>query len=586
MIRSLYLVIALIYLGLVTGCSTLGVEPARQILLQVDNITTGPAASRPAVMEFDGKPALLYVNKDDRLLFQYGTRIQMLDETAPVKGGNFFQLHTQDKHLHALWWSHSKEKNIYVASSTDSGETFSPVSIVNDAHGVLPPFSVTRGGAGELGVTYHDERLPKYQAFFNRSTDYGRTWANPDQRLDLPPSEQKSSDVHEPMSVESGAIWFSAWTDNVQIKGQQTYRIVSRLTEDAGVTWTEPKVLYSADHQISALQVRSQGNNIAIAADDLTHGVFALSSTDQGRNWKSAGIAAGSEGVSNSGIALAVDAGRAYLVWMLDRKGEKTHVMRAGVDLAQATWLGAAQRMDTKEYDNTRSLSPEILVDARGVVTAAWVDYRDIRTNIYLSASSDKGLTWSKPQPMLKPGETAAGWPNLIKWKDSAAVAYELYPTDRVREGKFIVRELAYDDKAKIFLGMPRPSQLSDDERKSKLEQRVKQLWDARVAADYDAAYDFFDFAYKAAYPKKYYVNSVGVITYLTYKTEELSLVGNEASVKMKIKYEVTPTSIPSTTHKLTIPPVETDLPTKWVWVGNDWYMVYSPSFDPPLLEY
>jgi hypothetical protein len=581
--HSLYKVIGLIYLGFLTGCASVGLDPSVQLLAQIDDVATGPLATRPVVIELEGKLASLYANKANQLTFQYGSQRRAID---PSEGANFFQLRVQDQHLHALWWSHAGAKNLYITSSTNRGETFSPVSIINDSTGVLPPFSVTTGSAGQLGVTYHDERLAKFQAYFNRSTDYGRTWPKPDFRLDPPPPEQRSSDVHEPKSVESGPIWFSAWTDNVYVNGQQAYRIVSRLTEDAGLTWTEPKVLYSADHQISSLQVKSQGDNIVIAADDLNRGVFALSSTDQGRNWKSAGIVAGSDGVSNSGVALDVNAGRAHLVWMLDRKGEKTHVMRAGLDTAQATWFGPAERMDEKVWDNTRSLSPEILVTKLGVVMAAWVDYSDIRPNIYLSASGDQGATWSKPKPMLTQGEASAGWPNLIQWGDSAAVAYEIYPTDRIREGKFIVRELSYDHKAKNFTGLARPVELSDAARKSRLEQRVKNLWDARVAGDYETAYDMFDFAYKAAYPKRFYVSSVGVITYLNHKTEDLSIAGNEAHVKMKIKYEVTPTTLPTTGTKLTIPPVEIETPTMWVWVGNDWYMVFKPSYDPAMLEY
>ena len=583
MMPNLFRVVALIFLGFLSGCAGTGLEPVGQLLVQVDDVATGPSDTRPVVMELDGKLVLLYTNKANRLTFQHGDR---KSEIVPSDGANSFQLHIQDQHLYALWWSHAGEKNIYITSSTNNGETFSPISIINDSHGVLPPFSVTRGTAGQLGVTYHDERLPKYQAYFNRSTDYGRTWPKPDVRLDPPPPEGRSSDVYEPMSVESGPIWFSAWNDNVYINGNREYRIVSRFTEDAGLTWTEPKVLYTSDHQISSMQVKSQDGNIVIAANDLNRGVFALASTDQGRSWKNAGVVSGTAGVSNSGVAVAIAGGRAHLVWMLDRNGEKTHIMRAGLDIAQAVWLGDAGRMDEKVHDRTRSLSPDIYVTKAGVVMAAWVDYSDIRPNIYLSASADQGVTWTKPQAMLKPGEISAGWPKLIGWKDTAAIAYEIYPTDRIREGKFNVRELTYDEKVKNFAGFARVSPLNDNDRKSRLEQRVQQLWDARVAADYDKAYDIFDFAYRAAYPKKFYVSSVGVITYLTYKTEDLSIVGNEANVKMKIKYEVTPTTLPTTGTKLTSPPVEIETPTMWVWVGNDWYMVYKPSYDPAMLEY
>lgn len=581
--RSLFSLIVLIYLGLVSGCATVGLDATRQLLVQIDDIATGPLATRPAIIELDGKPAVLYANKANHLTFQYGDRIGKM---KPVEGASYFQLHVQDQDLHAFYWSHAGEKNLYAASSSNRGETFSPVSVINDSHGVLPPFSVVQGNGGQLGVVYRDERLPNYQTYFNRSTDYGRSWPKPDLRLDPPPPEQRSSDVQESTIVESGAIWFSAWPDNVYSDGLRKYRIVSRFTEDAGVTWTEPKVLYTADHQISSMQVKSQGADIIIAADGLNQGIFALTSSDQGRSWNNAGIVVGSEGGNNSGVALAVDAGRGHIVWVQEENAKKPRIMYAGLDLAKSKWFRMAERMDRKKYDNTRSVSPEILVTKMGVVMASWLDYSDIRPNIYLSASGDGGENWSKPQAMLKQGEASVGWPNLIRWRDTAAVGYEIYPTDQIREGKFMAKELSYDHKERNFVGLARPSQLSDVERKSILEQRVKQLWDARVAGDYEKAYDIFDFAYKSAYPKKFYVNNVGVISYLTYKTDDLSIVGNEANVKMKIKYEVTPTTLPISGTKLTVPPVETETPTKWVWVGNDWYMVYQPSFDPPMLDY
>ncbi len=134
--------------------------------------------------------------------------------------------------------------------------------------------------------------------------------------------------------------------------------------------------------------------------------------------------------------------------------------------------------------------------------------------------------------------------------------------------------------------GLPGPAQISEAERKARLEQRIKALWESRVAGNYEPSYDMFDFAYKATTPKKYYLDSVGVITYLSFSVNDISIAGNEASVKMKVKYEIKPTLEPSTGKKITIPPVDADVPNTWVWVGNDWYLVYAPSIEPPMLKY
>jgi hypothetical protein len=151
-------------------------------------------------------------------------------------------------------------------------------------------------------------------------------------------------------------------------------------------------------------------------------------------------------------------------------------------------------------------------------------------------------------------------------------------------DGKFVVRLLPAGNGAK---GLHGQSQVSEAERKARLEQRVKSLWETRVADNYEPTYDMFDFAYKAAIPKKNYLDTVGVITFLSFSLDDISIKGNEASVKMKIKYEVKPTMLPIAGGKtITVAPVEVDATNTWVWVDNDWYMVFAPSYEPPQLKY
>lgn len=569
---------------LIGGCA---VPPPEMVLAQVDDIATGALQTRPAVIEMDGKPTILYSTKADRVALRIGDQIKLLDETARVKqGGSYFQLQSNGKDLRALWWSHQDGKNIYFTSSADGGRRFEPVSMVNEDHGVLPPFTVTSGPEGVVGVTYHDERLPNYQAFFNRSVDGGRTWPIKDQRLDTPPVEARSTDVHEPQSVQTNSVWISAWTDSVRRDGRSSFRIVSRRSDDAGLSWTQPVVLYSSDHQISSLVVKADANNIVMAADDLERGIFALTSLDNGRSWSNTGILAATDHASNSGINLTLFKQRAHLVWMQERAGEKIRIMAASLDIAQTAWLEAVQRVDVKSHDNTRSISPVVMATSEGVLLAAWVDYRDIRPNIYLAASYDQGRSWSTPRSLLAPGEVSAGWPQLVRWADQAAISYEIYPTDRILNGKLVVRRISLGDSSKGLVGLHGPSLITENERAARLASRVKAMWDARLAAEYDKAYDMFDFAYKASTPKKYYLENVGSITYLSFSVDDIAITGNEASVRMKLKYEVKPTIIPMTGKPLSVPPVDVESPSTWVWVGGDWYMVYAPSFEPPQLKY
>lgn len=573
------------------GCSTLGTGVnADGRLVQIDDILTGAPQTRPAVVDLNGKPALLYASKDNRITFQYGDQRQKLDATAPVTGGTTYQLHAADQKLLAMWWSHQDGKNLYASLSHDQGKAFAPTAIVNISNGVLPFYDVLRGPQDALGVVYLDEREPGYVAFFNRSPDFGKTWGRPDQRLDTTPPTQRNS-VQEPQAVESGSAWFAAWVDVERTADGIGYRIVGRRSEDAGQHWSEPVVIYRPQKFVSSLTVHALGDTIVIAGDELSRGIFALASNDQGRSWKSGGFVSGSDfkpgqdGTSNSGVDVALTQGRAHVVWMQDRAPTKTQIMRAALDTTQGTWLSAAQRLDIKEHENTRSMIPTTMVSKRGVIWTAWIDYRDIRPNVYLSYSADNGVSWSSPKSLLRPGEVSAGFPKFYPWGNDVALGYEIYSTDRQLDGSFVLRTLSVREDGQPAPALIEPSKISGAERKAKLVQRVEALWKARVAGEYEFSYEVFDFAYKAAVAKKTYVENAGAITYHTFSVEDVSMAGSEATVKMKAKYEMKPTFLPSG-KPIKLEPIEVELTNTWVWVGNDWYLMYSPAYGQPYLRY
>ena len=579
--------VSLVSLIALSGCAAVGSSNQATVLAELNDAVTGSQSSRVAVAEVNGTPAMLYSTKEDRVGFALGDKRQLVDETARVRnGGGYFQLKPLNGKLHAIWWSHQDGKNIYLTSSADDGKQFAPVSMVNSDNGVLPPFSMAANTDGVVGMTYQDERLGGYQAYANRSADGGRNWANPDTRLDEPQGKQ-TTEVHESQMVQVGNNWVSTWTDILRGSGQATYRIMTRRSEDGGLSWSAPVVIGTATSQFSSLILRVQGGNIVAAADELNQGIVAYTSADAGRTWRTTGVLPGTEKLSNSGVDLAVYGSRAHVVWMQERQGEKVRVMRASFDVPQAKWLvDAPQRLDVKQYNNTKSLSPSIVATTQGALVASWVDYRDIRPNIYLAASYDQGQNWSLPQALLTPGETSAGWPQMLPWGNQAAIGYEVYAGDRTATGKYVLRLLPAGESARGLPGLPTVQPLTEADRKAKLEQRIKALWDYRIAGNYEAAYDIFDFAYKSGTPKKAYSSTVGVITYLAATVKDLAVNGNEADVNMKLRYEVQPTIVPSTGKSITLPAMDVDAPNKWVWVGNDWFLVYTPSFEPAQLKY
>lgn len=584
-IKKVAAVSSLIFVG---ACAQMGTGPTETpVLATLDDVSTGSLQFRPAVVIRGPQATILHSTKEGRVALQQGKERKLLDETARVKkGGSYFQLKDLgDGHVHALWWSHEKGKNGYFTASTDGGATFSPVSMVNSENQILQPITWVQGKEKVLGIAYHDERLPNYQVFFNRSLDGGRSWAPQDQRLDTPPATGRSSFVAEPQLVQTSQAWILAWVDTIAAQ-DGAFRVIMRKSVDDGLTWSEPKTLYAGTKHISALAVRSNGDSVAIVADELEKGIFSIVSSDHGMNWTTVPILNGTEHASNSGIETSFGRDRLHITWMQDRADTKTRIYAATLDLVSKNWISSAQRLDIKTAENTRSQTPTILATKAGPLIAAWVDYRDIRSNIYLAYSYDQGNTWSEPEPLSKPGALAHGWPQLLPHAEAAALAYEIYPSDRVTDGRFIVESLAMSREERAKKTNLLAQKITAEERSSRLRERIRSLWDARIAADYATAYEYFDFAYKSATPKKNYVEAVGVITYLDAKLDTVEIVGNEARVNMKLRYEVKPTIVPFTGKPIVVAPVDVESPNTWVWVDDDWYLVYHPTFDPPVLKY
>ena len=591
--RFLSGLVSSIVLTFIGGCAANVASSASTIgkqLAQLNDSTTGAPQTQPAVVQVDGQPALLYVNKDNRIVFQRGQQKLLIDETARVKGGNRIQLHAQDNHLYAMWWSHENGKGLYFTSSVNQGNSFEAVSTVNDQTGVLAPQSLLRGQDGVLGMTYLDERQQRFQAYFNRSTDFGRTWGRPDQRLDIPPKDDQPSFVLDFQSVESGSAWVSAWLDVNRTSDSPGYKIVAARTEDAGLHWSTPQVVYSSEKFLASLQISAVGNRIVVGADENEKGVIALTSNDHGRTWNPLDPIAGSraadgaEHFSNSGIRLAIAGDRAHLVWNEDQKGKKTIIKYGSLNIDQAKWTGEAVRLDTKTGSNTRSMSPSILASSKGQVVTAWVDYRDIRPNVYYSASNDGGQTWSSPAPVAPPGEISAGQQKLIAWDDGVAIGYETYPTDLPTDGSYTLRLLSVDGTG-VFAGV-RSSfpQFDEAERKARLEQRIKALWDYRVAGNFKATYEMYDYAFRAATPEASFLSGASYLTYNSYSYKDIALNGNEATVQMKVSYEAKSAFLVGKVVKL--PPTDAEMENSWVWIANDWYLVYKPAVGVQLLNY
>ncbi len=76
------------------------------------------------------------------------------------------------------------------------------------------------------------------------------------------------------------------------------------------------------------------------------------------------------------------------------------------------------------------------------------------------------------------------GLPSLMQWGNDAAIAYQSYPSDRIQEGKFILRLLPVTASGVVTPKLASSTPLDDAARKERLVQRVKEFWQSRIKDD------------------------------------------------------------------------------------------------------
>jgi hypothetical protein len=130
---------------------------------------------------------------------------------------------------------------IYLNYSTDDGATFQSSDIrinTNPMGASVAQYPVVTGdGTGRVFVGWSDDRPGNggsgWDVYFNRSDDYGATWAASDQRLDTDDPNAGSSSAPLLTGDDSGRV-YAVWTDRRFGEGDVFYRV----SADGGETWS------------------------------------------------------------------------------------------------------------------------------------------------------------------------------------------------------------------------------------------------------------------------------------------------------------------------------------------------------------
>jgi hypothetical protein len=292
--------------------------------------------------------------------------------------------------VHIAWADErSGESQIYLASSRDGGKIFT----VN-AFG-RPPLQPYKGKYQDIAaegenvylVWQGNETGSGAAIYFSRSTDGGTTFEDA-VKVDGGSSYPQ---VHPSVAAAGGRV-FIAWQDLRNDEGD----IYLATSSDGGIT-LGPSVL--AHSQSAGLQTRpaitSDGSKVYVAWQSIEgrRNHIYTARSDNGLDWSDpVRVDDGSSG-GGGHPTMKSSSGGVYLAWHDNRSGF-FDVFSASSTTGGTSW-GANRRINEIAAAHGGAY-PAMAVDSQGYIHLAWQDSRNPIVHIYLSVSTDNGLSWGR----------------------------------------------------------------------------------------------------------------------------------------------------------------------------------------------
>ncbi|UCE37261.1 MAG: hypothetical protein JSW00_17580 [Thermoplasmata archaeon] len=347
--------------------------------------------------------------------------------------------------------------NIYFANSTDGGNSFSPNKMVNDDGGPsqFQP-SIAIDNEGNIYLAWTDQRNGNYDIYFASSTDGGNSFS---------PNKMVNDDVsiprqYEPsMAIGNNGNIYLAWAD--ERNGDSDIYFAS--STDGGNSFSPNKKV--SDDTVNMIQLHPSiaidgADNIYIAWWDYRHGFFGdiyfAKSTDGGNSFSANKKV--NDDVMNAAQdkpSIAVDGlGNIYIAWGDNRSGNYD------IYLATSTDGGNSFSVNKKVNDDVigaKQKYPSIVADSAGNIYITWMDDRSGNYDIYFARSTDGGNTFSTNKKVnddsgdnrqTDPCVTVDTLDNIyIAWRDGRNGNYDIYFTRTTDGGNtFSINKKVNDD--------------------------------------------------------------------------------------------------------------------------------------------
>jgi len=152
----------------------------------------------------------------------------------------------------------SGNSSIMYSRSTDGGVTFSGPKKVSNGTGKATEAAIANDSNGRISVTWVDDTIGHFEAYYSRSTDRGSTFSEPLKITDFP-----MGDIHKPAVITFRDTVYVAF-QNGDLFGEENLKnrqvFVTKST-DAGQSFQEP------DQVSSAINSKGRAHSPAMTVD-------------------------------------------------------------------------------------------------------------------------------------------------------------------------------------------------------------------------------------------------------------------------------------------------------------------------------
>lgn len=343
------------------------------------------------------------------------------------------------ENLYIAWRVKEAGKKVYFRAIRDAGKTISdPLLIDDNATEALANIKIKSNSKGRVIVIWKGEKIrgkdgkPLYHLYAICSEDFGKTFSEPVNLTlgyELP--------VHPYLIMDEGRVYFFSSS----IRDGKRY-LIFRKTLNGCNTWSEPVEIKEIGVGIDVEPMKVKNRLYVVWANsyyDDTHIMEGAYSEDEGKTWKTV-VFEDTRGLDVGRMkATHAKTGHIYVVmsgrW--EKRGRHNVYMLRSED-AGNTW---SKLMPLRQYPfkNTTAEIPDIRATDSGEVVVSWIDYRNIRSNLYLQFSADYGKTWQmKDIPLEEPGKHNTRYyyytDNIIKVGDTYFVLAYRFRDDRLKE--------------------------------------------------------------------------------------------------------------------------------------------------------